>query len=321
MISVLTDPLPLGSALLPELARKAGRMVRDQVKPPKYNFGRYRGHYAVTRSLIEGLKRAGLPHNYNPWRVGQLADRLVVLAGVRTLRQAIELRRKGYIKKLFVGPNVVTFSSDCSNLLASPHVDAVIVPSEWVADLYLEDNPSLFDRILSWPAGVDVDYWIPGTTEARQSILIFDKQNNGLMGNATPYATFLRQRGYSVEIINYGSFTHPGYLQALQRAKLMLGFSVGESQGLAWAEAWSADVPTLIWRNERNTYRDRTFRSSTAPYLSQANGLFFDDLDDFQQQFDRWEMNPTLFAARNWTLENMSDEACASRLYKKVTAY
>jgi hypothetical protein len=318
MITILTDPVLYGGSLILELARKAGRLVRNKVKPPKYNFGRYRGHYAVTRSLIEGLKKADLPHNYNPWRLGQLAETVVVLAGVRTLRQAIELKRRGYIKKLLVGPNVVTFSSDYDNLLASPQVDAAITPCDWVVDIYLEDNPSLAGRIFSWPAGVDVDYWKPGPAEGRQNILIFEKRNKGPVGPVAPYAEFLHHKGYSVEIIRYGAFTHGDYLQALQRAQLMVGFVVDESQGLAWAEAWAADVPILIWRNEQNTYRGRTYRTSTAPYLASANGLFFDDLDHFQQQFARWEANPAQFNARDWTLTNMSDEVCARRLYEMV---
>jgi hypothetical protein len=319
MISILTDPLLNGHSMLPELARKVGRLVRNQVKPPKYNFGRYRGHFAVTRSLIEGLKRAGLPHNYNPWRLEQLADTVVVLAGERTMRQAIELKRKGYIKKLFVGPNVVTFSSDCDNLLASPHVDASITPCDWVTDLYLEDNPTLAGRIFSWPAGVDVHYWMPGPREARRNILIFEKRNKGPVGPIAPYIEYLRLKGYSVEIIQYGAFSHVDYLQALQRARLMVGFVMDESQGLAWAEAWAADVPTLIWRNEQNTYRGRTYRTSTAPYLTPANGLFFDDLEHFQQQFASWDANSARFAARDWTLANMSDEVCARVLYEMVT--
>ena len=318
MISILTDPVLSSGEAVSELTRKIGRFLRNRISPPKYNFGKYRGHYAVTRSLIEGLKKTRLPYNYNPWLLGQLSDTVLVLAGVRSLRQAIELKRRGRIKKLFVGPNVVTFASDHGGLLASPHVDAAITPCEWVNDLYLEDCPSLVGRIFSWPAGVDVDFWRPSPSVIPSKILIFVKTNNGSVGPIAPYEEFLRQKGYAVEIIQYGLFSHDDYLLALQNALLMVGFAVSESQGIAWAEAWAANVPTLIWRNESTLYRGRRFYSSTAPYLSPANGLFFDNLWHFQQQFARWEANPAQFGARNWALANMSDEVCARRLYEKV---
>lgn len=316
MISILTDPLPHGRFAIPELTRKVGRVVRHQLAPPKYNFGEYRGHYAVTRSLIEGLKKSALPHNYNPSRLSKLANTVVVLAGVRTLRQAIELKGQGKIRKLYAGPNIVVFSSDYDSLLAAPEVDAVITPCDWVVDLYVEDNPSLAGRIFSWAAGVDADYWTPGSMDERDSILIYEKQN---IGPVAPYVEYLGQLGYRVKIIKYGAYSHSEYRRALRRARLMVGFVFGESQGLAWAEAWAADVPTLIWRNERNTYRGRTYRTSTAPYLTPANGLFFNDLEDFKRQFAYLTNDPHRFTPRDWVLEHMSDEVCARKLYGMVT--
>jgi len=320
MISVLTDPLPYARWLIPELAWKAVRLVRDQVNPPKYNYGRYRGHYAVTRSLVEGLKKSGLLHNYNPLHLSQLSDTVVVLAGVRTLRQAIELKRRGYIKKFFAGPNIVIFSSDHDSILASPEIDAVITPSSYVDDLYIEDNPSLRGRIFSWPAGVDTDFWAPNPAIRRDRILIFEKQNKGPVGPVEPYSTYLRGLAWNVDVIRYGSFRHQQYRDLLQHACLMLGFVTDESQGIAWSEAWASDVPTMIWRNTSNVYNGRRYRCSTAPYLCDENGLFFDDLEHFKHQFAYWESHRALFEPRAWVLANMSDEVCARQLYERVTS-
>jgi hypothetical protein len=91
----------------------------------------------------------------------------------------------------------------------------------------------------------------------------------------------------------------------------MVGFVIDESQGLAWAEAWSADVPTLIWRNIENSNRGRSYVTSTAPYLSINTGLFFDDFENFKIIFAKWESKKDEFRPREWVLENMSDEVCA----------
>jgi hypothetical protein len=319
-ISILTDPMPWGQEIIYEGSRRIARFIRDAFRPKRqyFNHPKYRGHFAVTRSLIEGLQNIGASFNYNPRYPWQIADTVVVLAGIRTLRQAIRLKKQGKIKKLFAGPNIVVFSSDYDSLLAAPEVDAAITPSDLVVDLYLEDNPSLTGRIFSWPAGVNSKFWTSDTAADRRDILIFEKQIKGPVGPVEPYAEYLRSLGWNVQIIKYGSFSHGQYLESLNRSCLMLGFVTDESQGIAWAEAWSADVPTLIWRNTSNVWGGRRYSCSTAPYLTPQNGLFFDDLEDFKVQFAYWEANAEQFKPRAWTLENMSDEVCASMLYKKV---
>jgi len=319
-ITVLTDPMPWGLELLYESARRIARSLRDTLSPNQqyFNHPKYRGHFAVTRSLIEGLQQINASFNYNPRYPWSVADTVIVLAGARTLRQAIRLKQQGRIKKLFAGPNIVIYSSDYDSILAAPEVDAAITPCEWVVDIYLEDNPTLKDRIFAWPAGVDIHYWQPDPAIKRDSILIFEKQNKGPVGPVAPYADYLRALGWTVQVIQYGTYTHDQYLHILQRSCLMLGFVVCESQGLAWAEAWSTDVPTLILKKTTNLYKGRHYKNSSAPYLRPQNGLFFDDLEDFKTQFSYWETNREQFTPRAWTLENMSDEVCASLLYKKV---
>lgn len=320
VLTVLTDPVPAGRYRIPEMARHAGRLLRDRINKPmaRRNGIDYRGHFAVTRSLVEGLAKAGLPHVYNPRSLEGVSDHVVVLAGVRTLRRAIELKRQGYIKRLFAGPNIVVFSSDADSVLASPEIDVVVTPCNWVIDMYLEDHPSLEGRCYAWPAGVDTEYWKPRSDYRRDQILIFEKQNKGPVGPVEPYAEYLRELGHRVSILKYGSYTHAEYLAELQRSKLMIGFVTDESQGIAWAEAWSTDVPTLIWSNDSNVYRGRRYRCCTAPYLSPMNGLLFADMDDFKQKFSLWCDDPDQFSPRAWTLVNMSDEVCAAMLYKRI---
>ncbi len=318
-LTILTDPMPVGRDYFPETARRVARRLKYAVQDRTYtSHPKYRGHFAVTRSLVEGLEKIGADFNYNPQQLSQLAHTVVVLAGMRTLRQAIRLKQQGHIRRLFAGPNIVVFSSDYNSILASPEVDAAITPCDWVIDVYLEDNPSLERRIFSWPAGVDTAFWVPNPEVKRDRIMIFEKQNKGPVGPVEPYAEYLRSLGVRVEILHYGNFRHQQYRELLHQSYLMLGFVTDESQGIAWAEAWAADVPTLLWRNTSNIFKGRHYHCSTAPYLCDQNGIFFDDLEHFKQQFAYWQSHRSRFAPRDWVLMNMSDEACARQLYKKV---
>lgn len=318
-LTVLTDPLPIGRDFLPETARRSARVMKYILKERSFaSHSRFRGHFAVTRSLVEGLENIGADFNYNPNQLPELADTVVVLAGVRTLRQAIRLKQQGKISRLFAGPNIVHFSTDFDSILASPEVDAAITPSDWVIEHYVQDNPSLQGRIFSWPAGVDTVFWAPKLATKPDHILIFEKQNKGPVGPVEPYSEYLRGLGWKVDILRYGSFRHQDYCDLLQQSCLMLGFVRDESQGIAWAEAWATDVPTLLWRNNQNMCQGRLLKVSTAPYLCDQNGLFFDDFEHFKTQFSCWQAQREQFAPRAWVLENMSDEACARQLYNKI---
>ena len=320
-MTILTDPIPWGRELLHESARRIARIARDHIRTRRHysNHPKYRGHFAVTRSLIEGLNKIGANYNYSPLHPSRMADTVIVLAGVRTLRQAIRLKQSGLIKKLFAGPNIVVFSSDDDSVLTAPEIDWVITPSDWVTKVYVQDNPVLIEKCLVWPAGVDTNFWQPDIVTKRDRILIFDKLSSSLEDPIHAYFDYLGGLGWQVDIIKYGSFTQSQYLQLLRRSCLMLGFCRGESQGIAWAEAWSTGVATLIRKNTTNVYQGRRYDSSTAPYLCSQNGLFFDNLQDFKIQFDYWESHREQFKPREWVLTNMSDEVCTSMLYRKVT--
>lgn len=58
----------------------------------------YSGHYAVVRSLQEGLKLNGINFNYNPDKINQIGEHVHVLAGVNTLKMAIMLKKKMLLK-------------------------------------------------------------------------------------------------------------------------------------------------------------------------------------------------------------------------------
>jgi hypothetical protein len=314
-ISIMTSPLLRGRYAFKEPLKHLARLVRDSLfKKPAFMKSKYGGHPSVTRSVVEGLQKIGVKVTYNPRTLNSLAEVVYVPNGFDTLRQAIQMKRSGFIKRLLAGPNLVEFPSDRRELVTAPEIDVYIVPDRFTRDLYVEDCPELGSRCQPWPAGVDTEYWQPLLDRAdRHTILIFDKRVSEPV-DPQLIATRLEKLGYQVEIIQYGCYTHEQYLRALQQAPLMVGFSKSESQGIAWAEAWSADVPTLIIRNDRVTYRHKTFQSSTAPYLTPQTGMFFKDLLDFEKVFDYWKMNRDTFNPRQWVMDHLSDEKCAEKL-------
>lgn len=283
----------------------------------------YGGHHAVTRSVVEGIANARLPANYNPRLPSRLAERVHVLSGVQALRQMIRWKKRGWIKQLTCGPNVVVRASDFNSVLASPEIDAVFNHADWACQFWAIEHPELRSRCLCWGAGVDTNFWKPNHEGSRNRILVFDKrQNNQGPERIKPYVSYLQGIGWSVDVLTryeQGGYTLAQFRSLLHRAALMIGFTVGsESQGIAWAEAWAADVPTLILQQKKNTYQGLKFCCNTAPYLTQSTGAFFYDFHDFKCQFELWRSEKHVFSPREWVLAHMSDEVCARDLYGKL---
>jgi hypothetical protein len=318
-LTLLTDPVFDAARALPIMVRAVGRRVRNVIRPPKkFIRTKYRGHHSVTRSYVEGLEKIGAPFNYNPRFAGDVAPTVMVLAGIHTLAQCIDLKRKGKIKRLLAGPNILEFPSDHPVLFSAPEIDLVITLGQPTNDLYEKDLPVLKGRVAAIPAGVDTEYWKPDPSQRDpMRALIFLKEIKGPVGPLDPYIAHMEKKGYTVEVIHYGRYMPPDYLAALRKASVMLGFVTEESQGIAWTEAWSTDVPTLLWNQKMARYQyhprfgQTLFPTTTSPYLTRDTGLFFFSYEEFENQFAVWENDRASFRPRQWTLDNQSDEAVA----------
>ena len=271
-LTILTDPVPLGVMGLYELFRRYARLLyRFLFVKMHFSNIQYGGHTAVTRSLVEGLSKINANFNYNPIKLSNLSDSVHVLAGVRPLRQMIELKQQGKIKKLTAGPNIVILSTEANSILASPEIDGIVNHCDWACESWAVDYPNLLNKCFRWPAGVDTIWWYPLKSVVRNTILIFDKRLiTDSPDRSTQYIDFLHDKGWKTEVITRVikqdgklGYTQAHYRSLLQRSALMIGFTVGsESQGIAWAEAWSCDVPTLILRNSIKIDQGRVLQSA-----------------------------------------------------------
>jgi hypothetical protein len=253
-----------------------------------------------------------MPASYNPSTLREVASIVVVLSGIDALEQAIAWRRKRWIDCLMAGPNLVVLPHEANGILKSPEIDYCIVPSEWVAAAYQQDAPILTGRIRVWPAGVDENYWAPvGRGDSRRVLIYWKTEPQEFLDAVVSVA---ERAGFTVDTVRYGAYGREEFKEKLSRAGIAIFISRSESQGIALAEAWSMNVPTLAWDPAELTYEGRRYDPvSSCPALTEETGRRWKKLDDLERELANLNWTPAA-APRNWLLENMTDERCALRL-------
>jgi glycosyltransferase involved in cell wall biosynthesis len=321
LLTVLTTPVLAPRRRAYQKARGALRRI---VKPgvPLPRSSRYPGHYALVRSVVEGLHAIHADFNFNPRRFSDVA-RIVYAPANEALQQAIELKRHGTIRYLVAGPVNALFADECGGILLEPEIDRVIVPSKWTMDLY-EGYPALVAKSRVCPCGVDEEVWRPsGRTKERTAVVYWKSGDERFCEGveAVVRRCGLEPVRVSSKHGEHGMFKPEAYRDALDRAMAAVFLSTFETQGIALAEAWSMNVPTVVWDPQALAeWRSRSFRSrSSAPYLSGETGRAFRAIDELEETLGRTLDSLASFQPRAWVLRHMTDAVCARQLYELIT--
>ena len=315
-LTVFTEPIaPIGFIQeIKSVLRPLKFFLQGKEAPQKKKYG---GHYAVTRSLLEGLKKIGIDFNYNPVKEKDITENVIVLAGVERLKEVIELKEKGRIQFLLAGPNVVDDVLSENQVVADPAVDYYIVPSEWVKNLVINDCIKLKDRVLCWSAGIDSQHWKPGIgKDQRNEVLIYWKTESE--GFYQEVVKLVKEQGMQPALIKYGNYTVTEYKEQLNKSQFAIFISRSESQGIALAEAWSMDVPTLVFDPGEFFFNGRmVYNASSCPYLTRSTGLVWKNPEGLKKIIG--DKNSFIgFSPREYVLKQFTDEYSAEQLIESV---
>ncbi len=318
--TVLTRPIPSAAERLYTRLRGVGRRI---LKPgiPGLAGSRYPGHYALVRSVVEGLREIGADFNFNPASRAALA-RIVYAPANEALLQAMALKRAGAIDFLAAGPVNALFADDCDGILQRPELDLAIVPSEWTIDFY-RGVPALVAKSRVCPCGVDVTAWTPGGSPKERAAVVYWKSGDERF--CEDVEAIVRRCGLEPLRVRSRHGEHnlftPETLRAMfDRSIFAVFLSTFETQGIALAEAWAMNVPTIVWDPRGDAeWRGRHFTSgSSAPYLTPATGIAVRDTAGLEPAIRQALATLGGFRPREWVLANMTDAICSKRLYELI---
>jgi hypothetical protein len=311
-LTVFTEPINAEDFIgrIKSFLRPLKYFLQGKELPAKKTLG---GHYAVTRSLVEGLKKTGVDFNYNPSREKDIAENVIVLAGVERLKKLISLKNKGRIKRLFAGPNVCESPNDEEGILANRAIDVCIVNSQWTREIFIAERNELKERMGIWYAGVDTDYWKPPIPPQPANAIVYCKTHDTAFCKEVEDVT--RSSGYNVISIQYGNYNTKEYKEALSKSLFAVFISKSESQGIALAEAWSMNVPTYVWDPREVVYKNRTpVETTSCPYLTNETGLRWKETAELKSILAQTKDNNLSFEPRRQVINFFSDEHSARDL-------
>lgn len=273
----------------------------------------YEGHRSVIQSCMRGLQKSGQHFSLNPTRLPLDTTAILVCWGHDTIQYASLLKRTARKNAILALASVaVSLVPEQINAIVDnqSEIDLILPMSEWqkwrFKELYGRHLPDHKFRV--WPGGVDPVWWSPSneTKHTNRHLLIYHKRCPEKLFEGVRNAASIA--GWTSEVVTYGKYSPEQFRSALNRCRVAVFLSDWESHGLALAEAWSMDVPTLAWHPDPGA----SFQY-TGPYVGPGNGKLFQDAKHLRELLEMPDPCGEVFP-RNWVLEHMTDEVSAGIL-------
>ena len=246
----------------------------------------------VATNLIKGLKRLGHTVVEN-----QEGDYTGCLASWSP-------RFKDLPKKTLVGPNLVVLPTDDPEIWSL--FNNLIVPCDWVKNYFNHFPLTRNTNLHIWPVGIDTDHFCPHGEKDVDCCIYF---KNGSVDTRNELIQILQEKGMSYLEINYGNYTEEDFIRATRRCRFCVTITSTESQGIAYQEILSMGVPCYVVEKTIWDHRPGfSFPATSAPYFDVRCGIKCLDLSFF----DKFITELPTFKPRNYILENLTLEKCAS---------
>lgn len=220
-----------------------------------------------------------------------------------------------------LGPGLYDHPSVSPKLMADSRFKYYLVTCQWVEDMF---RPYYGARCARWFAGMDTNAW-PDTRKNKKTIdvLIYDKirwnRDEYIPLLLEPILAHLKNCGLSTETIRYQHYDHNTYKTLLAASKTMIFLCEHETQGLAYQEALTSNVPILAWDNgfwldpSRLDFEPNPVPATSVPYFSPECGERFKDLNDFYPAFEKFFPCSDQYQPRRYVEQNLSFAASAQK--------
>lgn len=270
------------------------------------------GHEALQLSLHRGFESLKIPYDFN--KITEHTKYLILLwIDEKDLQLIEQYKRKYNIQKVVTVPTACKYDYSLMYRFANfDCIDYDLCASERVALECRDKVEREYEhKIVAWPSGVELqnkrdklyNKCIIYIKDIKAAPCLFDNRIFDLLQDMNiEYTTF-----------NYGYYDYIQWQKALKSSDFVIFYQNGpETQGLAMAEAWANDCPTIIKTKYKNPIK------GTSPYLTDKSGLYFENFDELLAIITEYKNNPEKFINKfspyEYVKENLSDEVSVMKL-------
>jgi hypothetical protein len=273
----------------------------------------------VFLNLRAGLDRIGIPYRINDYSfAANNPSHLACVIGKPFLLDQMDWRNP-----ILFGAAVHSHPSDDPQLMERLPVKKVLVPGPWMKDMCAP----YWKTVEHWPVGIDTERWCASPSSQKKfDVLLYDKvrwdHDDFEVSLLAPIRAFLRQSGRTFVEIRYGSYKEEEFFGHLSQCRAMIFLCEHETQGIAYQQALSCNVPILAW-DRGGAWRDPAYFPNkvifepvtSVPYWDDRCGMKFKEEAEFGTQWNEfWNRFCTFdFRPRDYVLETLTLEICARR--------
>ena len=192
--------------------------------------------------------------------------------------------------------------------------------SEWVKEVNSEFCPSSVIPFTPLPFGVKL---LPERILSQATIdcILYTKRRD--YNHVLHIQSILQKKGLSYKTFSYGSYKDSDYQDALQKCKFVIWCGTHESQGFAFQECLSRNIPILVCdatsmyyeKGEYDKYRgEKELKSTSASWWSHECGELIEDRNNFEETLDKIQINLPYYTPRKFIEQNLTDEICMKRI-------
>lgn len=268
------------------------------------------GFYTAFLGMVKSLQAVGCRVRINDFAAARARPSYPI--GVGGYSSVFE-KIKPLPNPIIFGPGDPGLPPDAEKIAGDPRFRRIIQPSDWACDLY---RPYYGDKMFTWFAGIDMADWPDYSGHPKAlDFIVYDKirwhretQVPAILDRITGH---LRAGGKSYTVLRYGHHHHSKFKNALRQAKALIFICEHETQGLAYQEALSANVPVLAW--DEGEIVDPMLKPlvtpqmniSSVPYFSPQCGRRF-KMADFHAEYAAFLRDLNTYQPRRYVAENLS---------------
>ena len=196
--------------------------------------------------------------------------------------------------------------------------------SEWNRHVYSEFTSESVIPFVSLPFGVEL-LPVRNLHTTTLDCIVYVKRRDPK--EVEKVIRILDDKGLHYRVFSYGSYQDSDYQKALQETKFVIWLGSHESQGFAFQECLSRNVPILVCDAtsmffEYGAYREyegkKNLKSTTASWWSPQAGIRIDGIQDFEYALEQMRINLPFYTPRQFVEQTLSDEKCMKRILQAL---